>query len=382
MLDAPRVLIIGAGLTGSLIARMLQAGAAGYPVEIHVWEKGRGIGGRFSVTRSDTGGQADTGAQYITEVEGIAGEHRALYNHLYGEGTLVPMKTVIAGTRAADGASGKNWVAPHGINAVAKSLLAASNARVTLGRGATTVERVAVTSAAGKTRTQWHVSHTNAQPADVADELLFDAVVLTLPVPQVLGMGGEVAELLERSDLLDALVSVQYSSRYAASYFYSLDDAAAKAYFEQLPWASRYVGKEEDPDLVFISLCAAKRGRTDAEPPSVLVHSSVPFALRRMDSAATADVGAEMLIKLRGLLPGLPSPADSRTLLWRWSQVRKPLALPGGQAAIDLGEGGPPLVLAGDAYSEYGSRFDGCYDSARAASTLLLKQLGILRLRG
>jgi predicted NAD/FAD-dependent oxidoreductase len=221
-----------------------------------------------------------------------------------------------------------------------------------------------------------------AAAADASD--LFDAVVLTIPVPQLLELGGDVdSELRARPQLRAALAAVQYSSRYALALFWRREDAPAAAFFRELPWACRYVSRDEDPDLVFLSACASKRGvgaragagaDEHAEPPSLLVHSSVPFALKRMATMETVAVGVEMAAKLAVLLPGMPPPAETRASVWRYSQVRKPLN--SAPAALALGDERLPLILAGDAYSVHGSRFDGCYDSARRASELLLPCLG------
>lgn len=107
-----------------------------------------------------------------------------------------------------------------------------------------------------------------------------------------------------------------------------------------------------------------------------MLHSSVPYALGKMDSGATvAQVGAELLGEAQALLPGLPAPAEARTIIWRYSQVRTPIAPKGSPAAHAIVGGDAPLILAGDAFSKLGSRFDGCYESAHAAAEILRAQL-------
>lgn len=56
------VAVIGAGIGGLACARQLQA--AGF--RVRVFDKGRGVGGRVSVRRTEDGGQFDHGAQYFT----------------------------------------------------------------------------------------------------------------------------------------------------------------------------------------------------------------------------------------------------------------------------------------------------------------------------
>jgi len=61
-----RVLIVGAGLTGSLTACLLRRKFQN--LDITIWEKSRGVGGRMTTARShgDPTCRADTGAQYIS----------------------------------------------------------------------------------------------------------------------------------------------------------------------------------------------------------------------------------------------------------------------------------------------------------------------------
>lgn len=366
-----RVLVIGAGLTGSLVAHLLERELPAGAVELHVWDKARGVGGRTSVRRSDTGGQTDLGAQYLTEVDDLPAEHARVYERLAALGVLKPMEATIAGTRAADG-SGRSWVAPAGMNAVAKALLEHTGARVALGR------RVLALHHADDGSGGWRVEAEGAEPAE---DLRFDAVVLTTPLPQLLELGGALPAAIDAhggGGLRAALGSAQYSTRFSLSLFWDGADEGARAFLDGLGWACRYVSRDEEPSLAFLSRCAAKRGVGAAEPPALLAHSSVPFALARTELAADdASARDELVESVRRLLPGLPAAREVRLMRWTYSQVRTPLAL--GAAAIGVGADAPsgrlPVVLAGDALSAYGSRFDGCLDSARAACAVLSASL-------
>lgn len=61
-----RVLIVGAGLTGSLTASLLRRKFQN--IDLTVWEKSRGAGGRMTTSRcpDDPKCTVDTGAQYIS----------------------------------------------------------------------------------------------------------------------------------------------------------------------------------------------------------------------------------------------------------------------------------------------------------------------------
>lgn len=65
-----RLLIVGAGLTGSVSAALLRKKFAKQLLDITFWEKSRGAGGRMNTNRfpSDSNGlsSVDLGAQYIS----------------------------------------------------------------------------------------------------------------------------------------------------------------------------------------------------------------------------------------------------------------------------------------------------------------------------
>lgn len=62
-----QLLIVGAGLTASVTSSLVKTTFPKDTVEVHVWEKSRGVGGRMNTNRSLEGlGTVDLGAQYIT----------------------------------------------------------------------------------------------------------------------------------------------------------------------------------------------------------------------------------------------------------------------------------------------------------------------------
>ncbi len=65
-----KLLLLGAGPPSSLLAYNLQKSSKLKDVfDVHVWEKSRGIGGRFSTSRNPKNpisSYADLGAQYLT----------------------------------------------------------------------------------------------------------------------------------------------------------------------------------------------------------------------------------------------------------------------------------------------------------------------------
>lgn len=412
MPSAPRVLIVGAGLTGTIVARrLLRSGVS----HVELWDSAGVVGGRMRSevwTASGADLLTDTGAQYVTMAEGVQAipAHAELFSELREAGLLVPMTGRIDGGRAADG-GGTNYVSPDGLAALVQWLLqesAPSQPRVFLGR---TVDRLDLVQAGGSAR--WRVSYGLASGGDTSGGDTsrdvsgdasgdascgdtsrdasrdasgtsdFDAVVLTPPAPQLLPLlqSGDGAAWLDAGmagTLRSSLQALQYSSRYALSLFF--DSSAAQSFADKIDWVASY--PEGDPILVFLSLDSAKRGTTGA--PTLLAHSSVPFGLQNVQSGTSdQQVQAEMMAAVHRRLPWLPPPIGIRLHTWRVSQMRRSLqGLPADRACLAVPppgaapEGGPPLILAGDAFSVHGSRFDGCVQSGEDAAATLLEALG------
>ncbi|XP_042647392.1 renalase isoform X3 [Tyto alba] len=166
-----RVLVVGAGLTGSACAALLRGMA---PAHLVVWEKARGAGGRMSTSRSARGA-ADLGAQFVTLEPERAGPRLSFYEELLSHGILKPLTAPIEGMVVKEGSC--NYVAPQGISSVVKYYLKQSGADVFYEHHVT---RISLRD--GK----WEVSRKMGQMEQ------FDIVILTMPVPQILQLQGDI----------------------------------------------------------------------------------------------------------------------------------------------------------------------------------------------
>ncbi|XP_072196885.1 renalase isoform X3 [Excalfactoria chinensis] len=166
-----RVLVVGAGLTGSACAALLQGATR---ERVSVWDKARGAGGRMSTSRSaqDAACTADLGAQYVSRSAGARG---SFYEELLSHGILKPLSARIEGLVEKEGSC--DYVAPQGISSVVKYYLRQSGADVFYERHVTHISLQD-----GK----WEVSGKMASPE------LFDVVILTMPVPQILQLQGDI----------------------------------------------------------------------------------------------------------------------------------------------------------------------------------------------
>uniref|UniRef100_A0A8C7C3E4 Renalase, FAD dependent amine oxidase n=1 Tax=Neovison vison TaxID=452646 RepID=A0A8C7C3E4_NEOVI len=172
-----RVLIVGAGLTGSLCAALLRKEAPP-PVHLTVWEEAGDSGGRMMTARSPYNPQStvDLGAQYITCTPHYAQQHQSFYDDLLALGILKPLTSPIEGMVMKEGDC--NFVAPQGVSSIIKHYLKESGADVCFRHRVTQVNL---------RNDKWEVSKDTGPPEQ------FDIVVLTMPVPRILQLQGDIA---------------------------------------------------------------------------------------------------------------------------------------------------------------------------------------------
>ncbi|XP_068162426.1 renalase [Antennarius striatus] len=332
-----RVLIVGAGLTGSLCACLLRRELQSR-VELVVWDKARGSGGRMSTSRppDPTCQSADLGAQYITATPAYAQSHHSLYSELLSSGVLQPLNAPIEGLRKQDGS--RDYVTPLGMSSVVKHFLSQSGAALFFERHVTGLYRRGAS---------WEVQR-RAGPSEV-----FDVVVLTMPVPQILQLEGDIGQMLSEQQR-QQLDRVRYSSRFALALFFPPGAVLS------LPWAARYV--PDNPCIRYVAADAHKRNAdVPGRGPSLVVHTSVPFGLEHLEDNKE-DVQPIILQELYQLLPDLPQPIATKCQKWRFSQVLTAVPSCPGHMTVHQQ---PLLVCAGDAFSH--SNFDGCVESALSA---------------
>ncbi|XP_069467380.1 renalase isoform X2 [Ambystoma mexicanum] len=329
-----RVLIVGAGLTGSLCAHLLKRVRTNQ-LQIVVWDKARGSGGRMSTSRcpSNPSCTVDLGAQYITVTPDYATKHKSFHDELLARGILAPLTAPVEGMVMTEGS--RNFVTPKGVSSIVKHFLKESGAAVFYEHHVTQINL-----REGK----WDVSRKSGSSEQ------FDVVLLTIPVPQILQLEGDIVNLINENQK-QQLEAVSYSSRYALGLFYEAGTQLDVA------WAARYI--TNNPCIRFISIDNKKRniGSPDVGQ-SIVVHTSVPFGIEHLESEKE-EVQKLILHQLESLMPGLPQPASVKCQKWRYSQVTRPLAECPGQMTLHVK---PLLLCGGDGFTH--SNFDGCTESA------------------
>ncbi|XP_022112095.1 renalase-like [Acanthaster planci] len=389
MVMMPKILIAGAGVTGALCAHILKRDLQ-HKIELVIWEKARGPGGRMSTSRKSDNSQCsvDLGAQYITVTPQYAESHKRYHEELISNGVLVPFEGRIEGSKESEPGT-LNFVTPNGSSSIVKHFLQTSGATVDYQHHLSKLEAANVhestqpeipsvkmfldtlsddtavkpaTTEKG-TRIKIVANPQEERAAGSQHDEVFDAVILTMPTGQVLQQKGLVQEALAKNALMKShLQSVRYSSRYALGLFYKPGTAL------DLPWCARYV--QGDPCIRWISADVKKRG-ADAGSlgPSLVVHTSVPFGIQHLE-ADKDEIQRVIMQHLYQLLPDLPEPAEVKCLRWRYSQVTTPYE--GNPGCIFLARLPTyAVVAAGDAFTH--SNLDGCISSAETTCERLVE---------
>lgn len=341
-----RVLVVGGGLTAAVTSSLLTEKLA--QGSVNVWDKARGAGGRMTTSRSPGNPQCkvDLGAQYVSATPANQCKHQDVYSDLLDAGVLVALDTQgIQGFRKGEPGT-LHYSTPQGMSSIVKHFFNRSGLAVDFNR------RIVDVSSSGA---GWSVTTDKEIKGD------FDAVVITMPVPQVLELGGDIASLIQSDQsVLNKLKGVEYSARFALGLFF--DESVDLG----VNWTSNYVNHNI---FRFVAVDNLKRGDKEG-PTSVIAHTSVPFGIKHIERTPDS-MKDELVAELMKLFPAWPQPRHIKCLKWRYSQVSRSYA--GSPDVLVLKED-PLLILAGDGFAA-SSNFDGCVDSATRAAALVLNKL-------
>ncbi|NWW94340.1 RNLS Renalase, partial [Rhynochetos jubatus] len=269
----------------------------------------------------------------------------SFYEDLLSHGILKPLTAPIEGMVVKEGLC--NYMAPQGMSSVVKYYLKQS-------AGADVVYEQHVTRISLRDG-KWEVFRKIGLPE------LFDIVILTMPVAQILQLRGDIVNIINESQK-QQLEFVTYSSRYALGLFY---EAGAQI---DVPWVAHYI--TDNPCIRFISIDNKKRNIESPETgPSVVVHTTVTFGSEHLDSDP-AEVQQLILSHLERIVPSLPKPASIKCQKWRYSQVTKAVPNCLGQMILHTQ---PLLICGGDGFTH--SNFDGCIDSAMSLAEAVKSHL-------
>jgi predicted NAD/FAD-dependent oxidoreductase len=309
-----RVLIIGAGLSGLVAAKELQASG----VEVAVVDKARSPGGRLA-TRRIGRATLDHGAQFFT-VRTPAFQRRVddwserglatVWSHGFGSAEVHP-----------------RFVAPAGMNSLAKDL--------SVGLDVSCSTRVVSVRDSGS---QWQVL------SEDGSVRMADRVVVTTPLPQSLALLRDAAIELD-----DQLLSTDYDRT-----------IALLATLDRPPLVDAPGGVQKpNEDVSFVADNVAKGV---SATPAITLHASAAWSQANWERD-TADL-VDALVDLGA--PWLADAAvdEAHVKKWRFATPRASWPHPCWVSADGS------VVLAGDAFD--GPRIEAAHNSGLAAARVLL----------
>lgn len=347
-----KVAIVGAGITGACSSLLIHRNLP-EATTVTIFDKSRGTGGRMSTSRCPNNqmkaASVDLGAQYFSFTPEYAEKHSELHGELFDNNIITSLNCAVEGDQSPK--TTKHYIAPAGSGSVVKYFLKASEADIKFDELVTHVDienkKVKLVSQSGNTE-------------------IADAVILTMPVPQILQLEGSIKTLINSDQSLKLkLEKVSYSSRFAIGMFYNPGTSIP------FSWGSKYV--TDNPCIRFISIDDKKRGISSSDVgPSVVVHCSVPFSFEHLETDKE-EMKSVILQHTLKAFPELPEPVEVKGHKWRYSQINK--AFEGSPGCVVLSQE-PLIVLAGDAFTH--SNMDGCIASAKRVCDEITKLSGKL----
>lgn len=257
----PRVAVIGAGLAGLTAARVL----TDHGLDVTVFDKSRGVGGRLATRRNDDAASFDHGAQYFT----VRDDRFARFVRSWiAAGVVEPWMQRIVELKDGEIVSEKRgtprYVGAPAMNSIAKHL--ASDLNVELGCPVGSIQR-------GGDR--WHL-----RSGDDDDLGAFDVVIANCPPKQASALMASHTDLVEQIDRVEMLP--------CWSLMLSCDGIA------DLPYAGAFVN---DCPLSWIARNDAKPGRVPPDDPNRsdwVLHASVDWTEAHLED--TQDAAAEAMM--------------------------------------------------------------------------------------
>lgn len=323
---------------------------------------------------------ADVGAQFITTDRTQQRRFSSFYDFMFASKLLVPMKASVQNLKLQPDTL--NYVAPHGFKSCVAALLREARCEPEFERPLVSLEQKG---------TRWlAASGANSKSGKDENGKLFDAVVTTMPVPELLKVRG-FAELARRDASLNStLERVSYKPRFAIAFFY--DAAAAQRIMQVLEEKEKNVAEKQnaawaakffyDNDAIrYVSLDPLRRGvdrmTIEQQGCALVVHTTVPFGVRHAEETE-ADALKIALEYMRGLLLAenltLPEPVEVRCLRYSYSQAHQFFAETANPTVVGCVElpHAPPLIMAGDCCATK-SALDGCLMSASRAADRIIE---------
>ena len=332
------VAVIGAGPAGLVSAARLHAAG----VEVTVFEKSRGIGGRVATRRTSDGLAFDHGTQFVT----ARGESFSRFlEEAQGSGSAERWVPVVDPPRMLGSvASAENGV-PHtpsdwyvgkpGMSSLFRSLIS----------GVTVRHSITVTHVDPTDRGIWL---TASEPHRGSRRIgAFDAAIVAIPAPQALAITGHLPSVA------DTLARVVIAPCWAL--LLGIDG-------EPAVFADVY--RRTNGPIAWVARDSSKPGRPNGIA-TLVAHASAQWSRDHLEDSPEA-VASRLLDELHSLLgEKLPAPGYGVAHRWRFAQTEVPL----GSPFVEVADG---RVLIGGDWTT-GARVEAAWDSGEAMARRLLR---------
>ena len=329
--------MIGAGPAGLVAAsRLHRAG-----VDVVVFEKSRGVGGRAATRRTRENLAFDHGAQYVTargaSFAAFLAETQTSGLAARWDPVVDPPRARVAGGSAdpTPSATASRWyVGTPGMSSLFRSLAD----QVTVRHGVT------VTQVDPTDRGIW----LDATDSERGSRRIgtFDAAIVAIPAPQASTIAGHLPGVSE------TLASVVITPCWALM-----------VAFDGYPLLPAEVFRRADGPIAWVARDASKPGRSN-DLTTLVVHATPEWSRDHLDEAPDA-VTAHLLTALASVVGAtLSIPTFAAAHRWRYAQTAVPLGAP----FIEAAEG---RVLVGGDWTS-GARVEAAWDSGEAMANQLL----------
>ena len=288
----PTVGVVGAGLAGLTAARNL----ADHGLQVQVFEKSRGVGGRIASRRVGDEITFDHGAQYFTARDRRFTKHVQSWIH---DGWVEPwmgriVELAPGGTVSREKSGTPRYVGKPTMNAIAKHLASDLNIH-----RQTTVQRLERTA-----DERWRLRDNHDQPLGT-----FDVVIVNCPAPQAArlleGTGSEIQASAESVTLRPCWALMLQSDQ-----------------LSPLDFDGAFIN---EGILSWIAHDGRKPGRRESGGPTWVAHASPPWSEDHLE-ADEPDVRRQMIEAFQwsaGIEIGRPRFAAAHR--WRYSSPSQPL---------------------------------------------------------
>ena len=321
----PSCIVIGAGMTGLTAATLLHRHAW----QVTVLDKGRGVGGRLA-TRRLSSSRADHGAQYFTARTPEFQQHIADWQ----QAGIVKEWNLISASTTDITFQHPRYIGIEGMNSIAKYM--AQNLSVL-----TNEKAIRLT----KSEAEWIVNTENGNTYTA------NHIILTLPVPQALGLLAHSAIDLSPEHHL-ALASIQYAPCIAVM----------ASLYNNSSIPSPGVLKFDGGAIAWVA-DNFQKGITSH--PSITIHASPDFSRQNLE-ADLDNVGKELIAMLKQWIA--PSLIETiQVHRWRYSLAEKRYAVP--YLALDIADS---LLIGGDAFGM--GNVEGAFQSGFQMAQFLFKK--------